>query len=215
MLCPTFRRRHVAVVLDVSSNSFRGYLDGEMYAEVVGPFPGIVSFLDCPVENNTHVPFGAAGVSLNLRDLRMYTGEIPSDDEIRAVAALGRSWCAAQGPLSRSTPRSIRTSPLHVDAKLTYLLCRPLPVTASCLKRTLIQRRLETTRATHVSGMQFAGGRASRTFVTPWQSSGLARSRVKRFRCASPGWLCVPPCDRLGLASCELAQIPVPVPRIR
>ena len=101
--------RHVALVFDAHANKIHAYLDGKQFAEVYVPHsgrqPGVnhglhVADLDCFVQNDTFVTFGHAGDqgahgNFEVQDLRMYTGHVPSDDEISAIANIGREWCVA------------------------------------------------------------------------------------------------------------------------
>ena len=86
-------------MLDRAADTVRGYLDGEFFAgrafSTLSPtaISKTVATADCPATNDTIINFGGEMVA-DFRDLRMYTGHVPSVDEIRAVAAVGRSWCA-------------------------------------------------------------------------------------------------------------------------
>ena len=92
--------RHLALVLDSSANTVRGYLDGELFAqETLQHTAASISTFDCPAVQSSYVGFAhdlsgqAGGAVYDIRDLRMYTDEVPRDDEIRAIANVGREWC--------------------------------------------------------------------------------------------------------------------------
>ena len=92
--------RHVAVVFDADSNSVRGYLDGEKFAEQ--QLQDVqVSQMDCSATEDTYIPFGhlppdGTEFVFDIQDLRMYTAPAAvGDDEIRAIAVNGvvkRTW---------------------------------------------------------------------------------------------------------------------------
>ena len=114
--------RHLAIVIDDSENELRGYLDGTLFGEVPiflpteGEHPGTpprVANLDCPVESDSVVSF-APNMEIALQDLRMYTGELPSDAEIKAIADVGRTWCA----LHERQPQCEQTLPSATRAGL-------------------------------------------------------------------------------------------------
>ena len=86
------RMRHVAMVFDAESNSVRGYLDGELFDEVVLSVPGLVGALDCPLRESGYVGFGHRGPSwrgttMDIQDFRMYARRALTGDAIRRVAA--------------------------------------------------------------------------------------------------------------------------------
>ena len=94
-------RRHLAYVLDASSDSVSFYLDGKLLGSS-SLSPGSVAALDCNLTGETaytglgHLAPGIEGVKGPLQDWRYYPGQVLSDKEVYQIAE------DEQGPVRRT-----------------------------------------------------------------------------------------------------------------